>query len=57
VAFDPHWFRYPMAFGSVGLFVLMVIKAVTTKSLLPETSAGVSNLWNAPAPKYSGNAK
>jgi NADH-quinone oxidoreductase subunit H len=57
VAWAPEWFKYPMALLWVGLFLLMLLKAVTTKSLLPETMAGASDLWNAPAPKYTGSTK
>jgi NADH-quinone oxidoreductase subunit H len=44
------WFKYPMALACVGLFVAMVVKAVRTPSTLPV--AGLSGMWNVPAPKY-----
>lgn len=51
VMFAPAWFKFPMAIFSVGAFVWMVVKAVTTKSILPEASAGSSSLWSTAAPK------
>ena len=42
--------KYVLALGSVGLFVAMVVKIVLTPSTLPV--AGLSGMWNAPAPKY-----
>src|SRR5438874_837633 len=44
------WFKYPMALACVGLLVVMVVKIVLTPSTLPV--AGLSGMWNAPAPKY-----
>src|SRR5205085_405787 len=44
------WFKYPLALTCVGLFVVMVVKIVLTPSTLPV--AGLSGMWNAPAPKY-----
>jgi len=49
-ALAPWWFKYPMALGCVGLFVVMVAKIVLTPSTLPV--AGLSGMWNTPAPKY-----
>jgi NADH-quinone oxidoreductase subunit H len=40
VALAPWWFRFPLAAISVGLFLWMLFKAVTTKSLLPEHVKG-----------------
>ncbi len=46
------WFKVPAALLSVGLFVLVLFKAFTTRSLLPEHVQGASGLWASPAPKY-----
>jgi hypothetical protein len=51
VALAWSWFKYPMAVLWVGLFLIMLFKAFTTKSLLPDTAVGSSSLWNSPAPK------
>ena len=52
VMFGWTWFRYPMAALWILLFLSMVFKAVTTKSILPDTAVGSSSLWNSAAPKY-----
>jgi len=49
VALAPVWFKYPMAAGCVGLFAWMVIKIVTTPSVLPVS--GAAGMWNLSAPR------
>ena len=51
VAWAPDWFRFPMAGLSLALFLLMLVKAFTTRSLLPLHVAGSSSLWNMGAQK------
>jgi NADH-quinone oxidoreductase subunit H len=51
VALNLPWFKYPMAGLWVGLFLLMLFKAFTTKSILPDTTVGSSGLWNIAAEK------
>ncbi len=51
VTLNLTWFKYPMAALWILLFLSMLFKAFTTKSILPDTAAGVSSLWNSPAQK------
>jgi NADH-quinone oxidoreductase subunit H len=51
VALNFPWFKYPMAILWAGLFLIMLFKAFTTKSILPDTATGASMLWNTPAQK------
>jgi NADH-quinone oxidoreductase subunit H len=51
VALNFTWFKYPMAVFWVGLFLLMLFKVFTTRSILPANAAGSSSLWNLPAQK------
>jgi NADH-quinone oxidoreductase subunit H len=52
VAWAPWWFKFPMAGLSLALFLFMLFKAFTTRSLLPQHVAGSSSLWNTAAPKF-----
>ena len=51
VAWAPDWFRFPLAGLSLALFLFMLFKAFTTRSLLPLHVAGSSSLWNMGAQK------
>jgi NADH-quinone oxidoreductase subunit H len=48
VAVNWPWFKYPMAALWILLFLVMLFKAFTTKSILPDNAAGASSLWNVP---------
>ncbi len=50
VAWSPDWIKYPLAFGSVVLVVLVLGKLIFTKSEMPVE--GASHLWGKPGPKY-----
>lgn len=49
------WFKYPMAFGWLALFLAMIYKAITTKSLIPEGFPGATIMWERSAPKQPVN--
>ncbi len=51
VAWDPFWFKYPMAAVCILGFLYMIFKAITTRNQLPDAFGGASYLWNLPAPK------
>jgi NADH-quinone oxidoreductase subunit H len=57
VAVNLTWFKYPMAALWLLLFVSMLFKAFTTKSILPTTASGASSLWTSPAPVYPTGSK
>jgi NADH-quinone oxidoreductase subunit H len=51
------WFKYPMAAFWVGWFLVMLFRAATTKSMLPEASAGMMPLWTSADFKYKSDVK
>ena len=57
VLFAWSWFKYPMAALWIVLFLTVLFKAFTTKSILPDTAVGVSSLWNTAAPTYPARQK
>jgi hypothetical protein len=55
LGFINPYFKYPMAIVWVGLFLIMLYKAFTTRSILPDNATGASMLWTTPAPTYPAN--
>ena len=49
MAWDCGAFKFPMAALWVGLFLFMLFKAFTTRSILPDNAVGASMLWGVSA--------
>ncbi len=57
VGVNATWFKYPMAALWILLFLSMLFKAFTTKSILPDNAIGSSSLWNSAAPTYPASPR